>query len=204
MHPLYIPNYELRPTVSVHVHRFQVIWDTQNSFCGICIGPRFKCRIIEILSSIRYIFPVCRTACFPLSIISLSSEDLPMAVNKTTKWLAIIIAIPVTLIILSITASLIYFTGDRLRTMLIPPMESSLHRHVSVHDISLSLFPSIGVDIDSLRISNPDGSSFERDEFVALDRLRDTSCTPIKSPRLGPSRIDSDPGTASPKLSYTI
>ena len=94
-----------------------------------------------------------------------------MAAHKTAKWIAIAFAIPVVLIILGIAAAKIFFTGDRLRAMVIPPMESALRRQVGIGRISLSVLPAVALDIDSLRISPPGETSFQEKEFVSLDHL---------------------------------
>ncbi len=94
-----------------------------------------------------------------------------MALSKTARIWTIALAIPVTLIIILLIGVKLYFTSDRLRTMILPRLEEATHRHIMVKDISLDVFPSIAVSIDSLRVSNPEGTRFDRDEFVALDNL---------------------------------
>lgn len=95
-----------------------------------------------------------------------------MALNKTAKIWIIILSIPVVLIVGAGIAAKLYFTSDRLKALVVPKIEDATHRTVSVGDISLSLFPSLAVSIDDLKISNMAGSSFDRNEFISLDNLK--------------------------------
>ncbi len=94
-----------------------------------------------------------------------------MPMTKTAKIWTIIISIPVGLILLLMICAKIYFTDERLRALVIPKVESAMNRHVAVKQISLSVFPSIGVSIDSLTISNVSGIKFDEDRFISLDHL---------------------------------
>ncbi len=94
-----------------------------------------------------------------------------MALNKRFRLWLIILAIPVVLIVAALITAKLYFTSDRLKALIIPKMEEASHRSVTVKTISLSIFPTLGVDIDELKISNPKGSKFEHDEFLSIDRL---------------------------------
>jgi uncharacterized protein involved in outer membrane biogenesis len=94
-----------------------------------------------------------------------------MALTKSARMWSIVISIPILLLILIMIGAKLYFTSDRLKSMVIPKIESATNRHVELKDISLSVFPSLAVSIDNLKISNPEGSKFERDEFVSLDNL---------------------------------
>jgi uncharacterized protein involved in outer membrane biogenesis len=91
-----------------------------------------------------------------------------MALSRKSRIWITIAAFPVLLIILAVIAAKIYFTGERLRSMVIPRIEAATHRTVAISDISLSVFPSIAVSIDSLKISNPHGGAFRSPEFISL------------------------------------
>ena len=91
--------------------------------------------------------------------------------SKKTKIWTLIISIPVALIVILIICAKLYFTSDRLKAMVIPKMESATKRQVEVQDISLTFFPPLAVSIDNLKISNPAGTKFSRDEFLSLDNL---------------------------------
>lgn len=95
-----------------------------------------------------------------------------MALRKAAKIWIIILAIPVTLIIVAMVAAKLYFTSDRLKALVIPKIESATHRTVAIKDISLSVFPTLAVSIDSLSISNPQGTHYDRENFLSLDNLR--------------------------------
>src|SRR6266853_4303519 len=95
-----------------------------------------------------------------------------MAMTRAAKIWIIILSIPAGIIICGVIAAKIYFTSDRLKAIVIPKVEESTHRSASVGDISLSFFPSLAVSLDNLRISNQQGTTFERNEFVSLENLR--------------------------------
>jgi AsmA protein len=95
-----------------------------------------------------------------------------MALTKKTKIWIILLGIPVVLIVGAVIAAKLYFTSERLKAMVIPKIEDATRRTVTAGDIALSVFPSLAVSIDNLKISNPQGSSFDRDEFIALDNLK--------------------------------
>jgi hypothetical protein len=95
-----------------------------------------------------------------------------MALSKTAKIWIIIASIPVVLLITVIIGLKIYLTSDRLKALIIPKIEDATRRSVKVQDVSFSILPSLAVSIDGLRISNPAGIEFERDEFLSLDNMR--------------------------------
>jgi hypothetical protein len=91
-----------------------------------------------------------------------------MALSRKARLWSYIIGIPVGIIIILALAAKIYFTNDRLKAMVVPALTDATHRTVSVGDLSLTLFPSIGISIDSLKISNPAGEGFQTPEFLSL------------------------------------
>ncbi|MFI5251433.1 MAG: AsmA-like C-terminal region-containing protein [Bacteroidota bacterium] len=95
-----------------------------------------------------------------------------MALTKTAKIWLYIIGIPVGLIIIAVIGAKLYFTDARLRALIIPKVEEATSRTVTVGDASLSVFPSIGLSLDNLVISNRLGTHFDRPEMVALDHLQ--------------------------------
>ena len=95
-----------------------------------------------------------------------------MALSKTGKIWTIIITTPLVLLLLAILGLKIYFTSERLKTLIIPKIEDATHRTVAVRDVSFFIFPSLAVSIDGLTISNPAGMKFERSEFLSLNNMR--------------------------------
>lgn len=94
-----------------------------------------------------------------------------MAISKTAKRWIIIVSIPVALVIIAVIGLKLYLTSERLKALIIPRIEDATHRTVSVADVSFSVFPSIGISVEGLKISNPSGGKFEKEEFLSLDRL---------------------------------
>ncbi len=90
--------------------------------------------------------------------------------RKAKIWLTIFAI--VFLIIGGIAIALkLYFTSDRLKALVIPRVEEATRRKVAINDISLSLFPSIGVTVEGLTISAPQDVQFDKREFLTLDEL---------------------------------
>ncbi len=94
-----------------------------------------------------------------------------MPVTKAARIWIIILAIPVCIILAAVIFAKVYFTSARLKAMIVPQIVEATHREVSLRDISLSVFPTIAVSIESLRIGNPASGGFESSEFVSLPEL---------------------------------
>jgi uncharacterized protein involved in outer membrane biogenesis len=94
-----------------------------------------------------------------------------MALSRKAKIWLVILSIPVLLIIAGVVALKVLFTSERLKAFLIPKIEEATHRTVTVSDISLSIFPSLAIEIDTLKVSNISGEGFSERPFLALDRL---------------------------------
>ena len=94
-----------------------------------------------------------------------------MALSKAAKIWIIILSIPLALVLGVIIGAKLYFTSERLKALVIPPIEEAAHRTVTIDNISISILPSLAVTIDGLKISNPKDSPFERDEFLSLENL---------------------------------
>ena len=95
-----------------------------------------------------------------------------MVFSKKAKIWITVISIPVVLLIVAAIGLKLYLTSDRLKSMVLPRVKESLHRDVTISDISLAIFPSLAVSIDSLKISNPPGRKFDRENYVVLDNIR--------------------------------
>jgi uncharacterized protein involved in outer membrane biogenesis len=94
-----------------------------------------------------------------------------MALSRKAKVWLIVVSIPIILILGAAIALKLYFTPDRLKALAIPRIEEATHRSVTLNDISLSIFPSIGVDVDGFSLSNREGADFSPTPFLSLDRL---------------------------------
>ena len=94
-----------------------------------------------------------------------------MALSRRTKVWLIVLSIPVIIIIGSLIALKIYFTSDRLKAFVVPRVEQAMNRPVAIRDISLSVFPTIAVEVDSVTIANRRGKGFSDKPFVSLGRL---------------------------------
>jgi len=94
-----------------------------------------------------------------------------MALSKKARTWLIVLSIPVMLLIAAVVALKLYLTPSHLRALVIPRVEESIHRKVSVEDISLSLFPGFGIALEGLKVSNPEGMTFDREEFLSLEEL---------------------------------
>ncbi len=92
-----------------------------------------------------------------------------MALSRKAKIWLIILSIPVVLLIGAAVGLKLYFTNERLKAFIVPKIEEATERKVSISNISLSVFPTLAVEIDSLSISNKRG--FSDKPFIALDKL---------------------------------
>lgn len=100
-----------------------------------------------------------------------TTTHTPMPLRRASKiWLAVI-GIPLILLVSAAAAAKLYFSGDRLKALLIPKIEEAIHRPVNVQSVSLTFLPSLGVEIDSLMIANARGREFSASPFLSLDRL---------------------------------
>ncbi len=93
-----------------------------------------------------------------------------MVSSKLKIWI-IALLIPVGLMVGLVVFLKIYFSSDRLKNFVIPKIEEATQRSIEISDISLSLFPTFGIEINNLKISNPKDLKFEKDEFVSLEQL---------------------------------
>ena len=89
---------------------------------------------------------------------------------KAKKWL-IIFSIPIGLIVACVVTLKVLFTGDRLKSFIIPRIEGATHRAVSLNSIDLSIFPTLAIEVDGLTVSNRIGQGFSKDPMLQLDKL---------------------------------
>ena len=137
---------------------------------------------IDILSAFGYILTA-------VTIVSRIGNEGVALSRKGKIWITVL-AIPVILVITGIVIATLYFTSDRLRALIIPRIEEETHRTVVVRNASLSFFPSFGVVVEGLAVSNPRGKSFDRAEFLSLEKLvLDVKILPLLKRQLEISRI---------------
>ncbi len=94
-----------------------------------------------------------------------------MALSKKAKIWLVVLSIPLVIIAGAAIFLKVYFTNERLKGMAIPVLEDATQRRVSISDISLSLFPTLGLEIDSLNIDNNNSPGFTDRPLVLLDHL---------------------------------
>ena len=108
-----------------------------------------------------------------------------MPLTKTTKLWLWILSVPVALLLLCIIGLKLYLTSDRLKSMVIPPIEESTHRTAAVRSISFSVFPTFNLTIDGLSISNPRGSTFDEEKFISFGARLPSGLSRLDEDRLG-------------------
>jgi uncharacterized protein involved in outer membrane biogenesis len=91
--------------------------------------------------------------------------------GKKKKFWLVLISIPVIIIAGIIIFLKLYFTSERLKSFVIPHIEEATQRQVEIKDISLSIFPTFGIEIEGFRISNPPNVQFESKDFISLEEL---------------------------------
>lgn len=92
-----------------------------------------------------------------------------MALSKKARTWLIILAVPVVLLIGAGVALKFYFTSDRLKALVVPRIEEATGTPVTIDDISLSIFPTIAVDVRGLSIAGRPG--FSDQPLLAIERL---------------------------------
>jgi hypothetical protein len=95
-----------------------------------------------------------------------------MALSKKGKLWITLVSIPIVLLLIIFIGLKVYLTSERLKTLVIPQIESSIHRTVTVSDMSFSVFPSLAISIDSLTVSNPPNRKFDRSPFLMIENIR--------------------------------
>ena len=95
-----------------------------------------------------------------------------MSNSRRGKTWLVILAIPVVLVVAAVVTLKLIFTGERLKAMVIPRVESATGRTFTVGDMSLSVFPAIALRMDSVALSNRRGEGFSSRPFLTLDGLR--------------------------------
>ncbi len=95
-----------------------------------------------------------------------------MSLTRKTKIWLIILGIPLVLVAAGMVALKVMFTSERLKSMVIPMVEETTGRPVTINSISLSVFPSIAVRMQGVSIANRKGEGFSANPFLALDVLR--------------------------------
>ena len=60
--------------------------------------------------------------------------------------------------------------------MILPRVEAAIGRPVSVGDVSLSIFPSLGITLDSLKIMNPSTGHFSGTPLLLLSSAALSTC----------------------------
>src|SRR5574341_1124163 len=88
---------------------------------------------------------------------------------KALKVIGIIAGIFVLLIIVATIVAKIIFTKEKILAIAIPKIEQAIHRKVAIKDASLSIFPNISVNLDSLVIQNRSG--FQQENLLSLDEF---------------------------------
>lgn len=91
--------------------------------------------------------------------------------NKKSKFWLILVGIPLILIIGFVIFLKLYFTSEKLKALVIPKLETSINRSIEVADVSFSIFPSFGIDLKELVISNPDSINFKKKNFFRAERI---------------------------------
>ncbi|MFH1863120.1 MAG: AsmA family protein, partial [bacterium] len=91
--------------------------------------------------------------------------------NKIVKIILIALGVLVGLFIITLIGLKLYFTTERLKQIVIPRAEKMMQRNLEVGGLSLKVFPKLAIQMEDIRISNPQGISFAQDHFLTVDEL---------------------------------
>jgi len=95
---------------------------------------------------------------------------MPMS-RKAKIWL-LVLAIPLVFVAVGIVVLKVMFTSEKLMSIVVPIVEETTGRPVTINTISLSVFPSIAVKMEGAGIANRQEDGFSSNPFLALDVLR--------------------------------
>ncbi len=98
------------------------------------------------------------------------------------KYIAAAIGI---VILVAIIFSKVIFSSDRLTALVLPKISELLNREVSAEEVELSFFPTIGIKITGLRVSNPTYGKFDSPYLLnAKSVVIDAKILPLLKNRL--------------------
>ncbi len=98
------------------------------------------------------------------------------------KYLSATIGI---VILVALIFSKIIFSSDRLTALVLPKISQLLNREVSAEQVELSFFPTIGIKVIGLRVSNPSSGKFETPYLLdAKSVVIDAKILPLLKNRL--------------------
>ncbi len=81
--------------------------------------------------------------------------------RRSTRLIKVIASVVGVIIVLAIIFSKVVFSSDRLTALVLPKISQLLNRDVSAEQVELSFFPTIGIRITGLRVSNPDVGKYD-------------------------------------------
>ncbi len=116
-----------------------------------------------------------------------------MPMSRKSKIVLIVLSIPVVIIIAGVVTLKVMFTGEKLKSIVIPRAEAALGRPVAVNDISLVVFPSIALKMEGLSVANRQGEGFSSTPLLTLDALRlNVKLFPLLSSRIEVTSLELD------------
>mgnify|MGYP006281375599 FL=1 len=84
--------------------------------------------------------------------------------KKIAVYLLLAIIIIITVAVFSLK---IYFNSQRLQKLVLPRLEKTIGRDISIENINLKFWPQLGVSIAEMKVANPDG--FSQEHLAQLD-----------------------------------
>ncbi|MBM7556440.1 AsmA family protein [Halanaerobacter jeridensis] len=84
--------------------------------------------------------------------------------KKIALYILIAIIIIITVAVFSLK---IYFNSQRLQKLVLPRLEKTIGRDISIENINLKFWPQLGVSIAEMKVANPDG--FSEEHLAQLD-----------------------------------
>jgi hypothetical protein len=71
----------------------------------------------------------------------------------------------------AVVALYFMFPPQKIIALVVPHIESAMHRKVAVEKAGITLYPSLGVSLSGIRVSNTEREGFSREPFVTIDRF---------------------------------
>ncbi len=102
--------------------------------------------------------------------------------RRIIKYFAVTVGI---VILVAIIFSKVIFSSDRLTALVLPKIGQLLNREVSAEQVELSFFPTIGIKITGLRVTNPTSLKFDSPYLLdAKSVVIDAKILPLLKNRL--------------------
>lgn len=87
------------------------------------------------------------------------------------KIIGVVFLTLVLLVVVGVAALFLFFPPQKIKSLVIPPVEKALGRTVEIEKAGFTLYPNIGVSLSGIEISNTTRPGFSSDPFARLEEF---------------------------------